>query len=101
MASTVARWKAPSSAITQFVEMYSYTTAGERNKKRLQVHENAQSLNLDAAYTYDTEGKTASVSYPSGGNTYTYSFDSLDRPDALTDQHSNQVVSSVQYNAAN
>ena len=65
------------------------------------MHENAQSLNLDAAYTYDTEGKTASVSYPSGGNTYTYSFDSLDRPDALTDQHSNQVVSSVQYNAAN
>ena len=41
------------------------------------------------------------MSYPSGGNTYTYSFDSLDRPDALTDQHSNQVVSSVQYNAAN
>ena len=85
----------------QLVEMFSYTTAGERNKKRLQVHENTQSLNLDAAYTYDTEGKTASVSYPSGGNTYTYSFDSLDRPDALTDQHSNQVVSSVQYNAAN
>ena len=65
------------------------------------MHESTQSLNLDAAYTYDTEGKTASVSYPSGGNTYTYSFDSLDRPDALTDQHSNQVVSSVQYNAAN
>jgi len=84
----------------QFVEMYSYTTAGGRNKKRLQVHENTQSLNLDAAYTYDTEGKMASVSYPSGGNTYTYSFDSLDRPNTLTDQNSNQVVSNVQYNAA-
>jgi hypothetical protein len=82
----------------QFVEMLSYTTAGEQNKKRLQVHESTQSLNLDAPYTYDTEGKMASVSYPSGGNTYTYSFDSLDRPITLTNQSSSQVVSSVQYN---
>src|SRR5579871_1508659 len=65
------------------------------------MHENTQALNLDAVYTYDTEGKMASVSYPSGGNTYTYSFDSLDRPATLTDQNNNQVVSSVQYNAAN
>lgn len=85
----------------QLVEMFSYKPAGERDKKRLQIHENAQSLNLDATYTYDNEGRTASVSYPLGGNTYTYSFDSIHRPSTLTDQNNNQVVSSVQYNAAN
>src|ERR1700730_18534614 len=29
---------------------------------------------------YDTEGKMTSVSYPNAGPTYTYSFDSIGRP---------------------
>ena len=109
----------------QFVEMYGYTQAGLTSGKRLQVQEtfnwysnnnpesSTQKLNLDAAYTYDTEGKTTSVNYPSTfayqsgqlvtttGPRYTYSFDSLGRPTGLTDQSNNTDVSSVTYNAAN
>ena len=53
--------------------------------------------NLNAAYTYDTEGKMTSVSYPNAGPTYTYSFDSMSRPIGLTDQNNYAAVSGVQY----
>lgn len=36
--------------------------------------------NLDTSYSYDTEGKMKSVSYPNAGPAYTYSFDSMSRP---------------------
>ena len=109
----------------QFVEMFGYTQAGLTSGKRLQVnetfnyyingvlHQNPQTLNLDGAYTYDTEGKMTSVSYPSTlsyngtqqvittGPKYTYSFDAMDRPTGLTDQNNNADVSNVTYNPAN
>jgi len=72
------------------------------------------SLNLDTAYTYDTEGRTTAVTYPSTfsytqsgtkttttGPKYTYSFDAMDRPIGMTDQNNNTDVSNVTYNAAN
>ena len=46
----------------QFNEMYSYAIADQPTKKRLQINETppypwtTQSRNLDAAYSYDTEG---------------------------------------------
>jgi hypothetical protein len=61
----------------QFIEMYGYTQAGLTSGKRLQVQEtfnwyqnnnpeqSTQKLNLDAAYTYDIEGKMTSANYPS------------------------------------
>jgi RHS repeat-associated protein len=110
----------------QFTEMYGYTQAGLTSGKRLQVQENfnwytnnnpessTQNLNMDAAYTYDIEGKATSVQYPSTysynpsgqlvttpGPKYTYSFDSMDRPTGLTDQSNTTDVSNVTYNAAN
>src|SRR5271170_1911535 len=94
--------------------MYGYTQACLTSGKRLQVVEtfnwyqnnnpesSTQKLNLDAAYTYDVEGKMTSVNYPSTfsynqsgqlitttGPKYTYSFDSMDRPTGLTDQYNN------------
>jgi RHS repeat-associated protein len=74
-----------------------------------------RTLNLDAAYTYDLEGKMTSVNYPetwswqgqngplvsAPGPTYTYSFDTMDRPTGLKDQNNNTVVNNVSYNAAN
>jgi RHS repeat-associated protein len=70
---------------------------------------------MDAAYTYNNEGKMTSVNYPetwswqgqngplvsTPGPTYTYSFDAMYRPTGLTDQNSNTVVNNVTYNAAN
>jgi hypothetical protein len=110
----------------QFIEMYGYTQAGLTSGKRLQVQESftwyknnnpeqsTQNLNLDAAYTYDLEGKVTSLTYPTTfsysqtgqlittpGPKYTYSFDSMDRPTGLTDQSNNTDVSNVTYNAAN
>jgi len=57
----------------QFAEMYSYTQAGQPIKKRLQTNQNVYydqthnhtgTINLDATYTYDNEGKMTSVNYP-------------------------------------
>jgi hypothetical protein len=88
--------------------MYSYTIAGQPNKKRLQANLTATAYpypvytaNLDASYTYDTEGKMTSVSYPNAGPTYTYSFDSLSRPTGLTDQNNYAAVSGAQYAPSN
>jgi hypothetical protein len=87
-------------------ETFHYTVNGNPEQQ-------ANTLNLDAAYTYDIEGKTTSVNYPTtynyngtqlvptAGPTYTYSFDAMDRPTGLKDQNSNTDVSNVQYNAAN
>jgi RHS repeat-associated protein len=111
----------------QLVEMYAYTQAGLTSGKRLQVQETLyttvngvgqytpRTLNMDAAYTYNNEGKMTSVNYPetwswqgqngplvsTPGPTYTYSFDAMYRPTGLTDQNSNTVVNNVTYNAAN
>ena len=72
------------------------------------------SLNMDTAYTYNSEGKMTSVTYPetwawnssddlvsTAGPTYTYSFDAMYRPTGLKDQNNNTVVNNVSYNAAN
>ena len=109
----------------QFVEMYGYTQAGLTSGKRLQVQEtlhyyvngvaqsSPQTLNMDAAYTFNNEGKMTSVNYPetwswngsalvsTAGPTYTYSFDAMYRPTGLKDQNNNTVVNNVTYNAAN
>ncbi len=116
-----AQFNAPGTgAVTalQFTEMYGYTVAGLVNGKRLQVNETltggtVKTLNLDAAYTYDVEGKITSLNYPTtyawngsalvgtSGPTYTYSFDAMDRATGLKDQNNSTAVSGVQYNAAN
>jgi hypothetical protein len=108
----------PGAAGIQFNEMYSYTQAGQPNKKRLQVNETppypyaTQTRNLDAVYTYDSEGKMTSVNYPTtygfvypnlvptAGPTYTCSLDSMSRPMGLTDQNNYAAVSNVQYGGA-
>ncbi len=107
----------------QLVEMYGYTQPGSVSGKRLQANEHipypvgyGQTLtrNLDAAYTYDNEGKMTSAGYPTTwtytgggvaqptpGPTYSYSFDSMSRLAGMTDQNNNTNVSNVTYNAAN
>ena len=103
-----AQFTPGSSGATEFTEMYSYTVAGQPNKKRLQANVTAtaypypvSTANLDAAYTYDTEGKMTSVSYHNAGPTYTYSFDSMGRPIGLTDQNNYAAVSGGQYGPSN
>ena len=103
-----AQFTPGSSNPTEFTEMYSYTQAGQPNKKRLQTNLTGlyypypvYTNNLDTTYTYDNEGKMTSVNYPNAGPTYRYSFDSMSRPVGLTDQNNYAAVSGVQYGGAN
>jgi len=114
---TAVRWGGGSCATDQFTEMYSYTQAGLVTKKRLRVYRAVSpsfQQDLDGTYTYDNEGKTTSVSYPTTyqfhcyptgwvavpGPVYTYSFDSLGRPNKLTDNSAVDWVKDVVYGAA-
>jgi RHS repeat-associated protein len=116
-----AQFNAPGrGAVTalQFTEMYGYTQAGQISGKRLQSNQTltggtVKTLNMDATYAYDSEGKMTSVVYPTtyawngsalvptAGPTYTYSFDAMDRATGLKDQNNNVAVSGVTYNPAN
>ncbi len=111
--AAVAYGPADLTAAPTFAEWYNYQISGLVATKRLQVNQayvvqwpsvtdGSTSLNLDAAYTYDSggEGKIASVAYPSSGPTYTYSFDQMYRPSGLKDQNNNTDVNNVIYNAA-
>jgi len=85
---TTATWGANGCTSTNnhtFRYMYSYTSGGLITKKRVQV----DGHNLDATYTYNGEGRVATVQHPSAQNdpglTWTYSFDSMGRPYSLVD----------------
>ena len=109
-----------------FIEMYSYTQPGEIATKRLRLNRTVQShpftIDLDASYSYDNEGKMTSVTYPqsfySDGSlqpqqspvtTYTYGFDTMGRPTSMTgpgvDGWGNpatvNIVNNVQFGPAN
>jgi len=86
-------------------------------KKRLQVSAPAQnyylvtnvSMNLDASYTYDNEGRMTATQYPSSWNGASWSagpnlgntFDSMGRLQKLTDLGaSSDIISNATYNPA-
>jgi RHS repeat-associated protein len=101
---------------TTFTDMFSYWPSGQIIGKRLRVTKTnpfnsngwktqTANGNLDMSYTYNAEGKLTNVTYPTDmyNNTpqYNYSYDSMMRANAMTDQSSSSIVSGVQYGAAN
>jgi RHS repeat-associated protein len=102
---------------TTFTDMFSYSQPGAVVGKRLRVtktnpytqfgQQQTQTAvgDLNLAYAYNNEGKPTTVTYPTDvyNNTpgYNYSYDAMMRPQGMTDQGSNSVVSNVQYGAAN
>ena len=126
IAGRLAAVQYPTQSGVQLNEMYSYTAAGVAGTglpaaKRLQVnepvlyqdqnHQNQHttlSANLDSTYTYNVEGETLSMSYPSTmslitptlGPKYNYSYDSMYRLSGMTDANNNTIVGGVTYNAA-
>ena len=118
---------APTANADTFIEMYSYTQPGEITTKRLRLNRTVQShpftIDLDAQYSYDNEGRMTSVTYPQSSyidpnslqvlpspvTTYTYGFDSMGRPTSMTgpgvDGWGNpatvNIVNNVQYGPAN
>ncbi len=85
-------------------EAFSYSSAGKVEKQRLSVIKSSMQRDLDAVYTYNTEGQVTSVKYPSWddngsgswqvttGVLYSYAFDSMGRPNKLTDNDSQRPV---------
>ena len=102
---------------TAFTEMYSYVPAGGVTDKRLQANvwdpnspTGFDTYEMDAIYTFDQVGRTATLSYP-GGAIYTscsapllgYTYDAMGRMSGLTDECNGghaAVVQSVQYDYA-
>ncbi|MCW5980888.1 MAG: hypothetical protein KIT09_22595 [Bryobacteraceae bacterium] len=67
-----------------FTEKYRYDQAGLVVKKRVHLLRSGNKQgDLDVDYTYNVEGQVTSVKYPNG-NTYTYGFDAMGRPNKLT-----------------
>jgi hypothetical protein len=84
------------------LEMFSYTPSGRMTSKELALYASGFiNLPMAASFTYDNEGRTTSITYPSGAtNTgtgpYSYTFDALGRPTGL-----GSYASGATYNAAN
>jgi RHS repeat-associated protein len=94
-----------------FVQMYSYNSAGQVTGKRLRVSRSGTTYDLDGTFTYNNEGRMASVAYPitykPGANgvpvaqpqqSYANSFDGMGRLNAmLNNQTQTNWPQSVQY----
>jgi YD repeat-containing protein len=121
-----ANWKTGGNL--QFAYNYAYTAAGLPTSKKMTITKTSgtftQSGQLETTYSYDTEGKLSSMTYPTEhlddpaypgqyrylattGLTYNYSYDTLGRPNAMSSlAHSrtgNQAVTwvdNVSYGAA-
>jgi RHS repeat-associated protein len=111
------------SAQQQFIQMYSYNQAGHVTPKRLELYQpngaagypgSYTTQSWDVGYTYNTYGQAVSTTYPGVnagtvpgapgnpyGQTYTVGFDSMNRPNTLTDSRGFYAVQGTQYNAAN
>lgn len=98
---------------TSFVEMYSYHNGGRVTKKRVQITGTpfgSSTVTMEAGYTYDNEGRTTSIQYPSSqinssgtttaGLLYTYGYDALGRLNQMTDNASTTWVSAATYGPA-
>ncbi len=104
----------PNYCTTTFTEMYSYSQAGGLLKKRLQITRPLNqytnvTANLDAAYTYDTEGRVTATQYPStwngsswvAGPNLSNTYDSMGRLLKLTDVPSQtDIISNTTYSPA-
>ncbi len=94
-----------------FTEMYSYSQAGAVLKKRLSIMRNVNpygnlTINLDASYTYDNEGRVTATQYPSSWNGSSWvagpnlsnTYDSMGHLQKLTDVPSQtDIISSATY----
>jgi len=83
-----------------FTEMYSYTPAGLKTKKRLRMaYGSLGTPDLDAVYAYDNEGRVTSLTYPTW-DTLNYEYDAMGRPSKLTRSDGQVLASDVVYGPA-
>jgi len=93
-------------------EWYSYDAPGARLSKTLKITRGTSTGSMKTSWTYDTEGRTVKVTYPGGsscttctpstGSSYTYAYDTMGRPNTLTDTvNTRTLVSGITYGVAN
>ena len=93
-------------------EWYSYDIAGARLTKTLKVTRGPASGSLQASWTYDSEGRVLTVTYPTWqgcstcygvyGSSYTSAYDAMGRLNTMTDTvNSHTLVSGMTYGVAN
>jgi RHS repeat-associated protein len=65
-------------------ELYSYNVAGAVTTKRVRIVRGSSTVTKNIGYTFDAEGKLATVQYPDVARPFTYSYDLLGRPNRMT-----------------
>ena len=94
---TAVQWGDPSSSPGQFTEMYSYSPSGTINKSRLRMTRGQQSVDLDLAIGFDSQGRVSSLLYPGASQALQYEYDAMGRPLSVSFANGDAVVSNVSY----
>ena len=92
------QWGSADSMPGLMTEMYSYTVSGQMTAKRLRVNRGGKQADLELHVSYDGEGRVASVTYPFGNPSLTYTYDSMGRLSGVSTA-SDAVVKDVAYDA--
>src|ERR1017187_9957814 len=87
----------------QFAYFYSYTPSGHVNKQRMHLGTGSTSVDMDATYEWNIEGRMTSTVPPGGGigggtpNKYLYFYDPMGRLNSMTE--TSCLTQTVTYNA--
>jgi RHS repeat-associated protein len=65
-------------------ELYSYNVAGAVTTKRVRIVRGSSTVTKNIGYTFDAEGKLATVQYPDVSIPFTYFYDNMGRPNRMT-----------------
>jgi RHS repeat-associated protein len=68
-------------------ELYSYNSAGAVVTKRVRILRGNSVVTKDIGYTFDGEGKLASIQYPDEAKPYVMSYDAMARPSGMTQEY--------------
>ena len=90
------QWGSAATLPGLMTEMYSYTVSGQMAAKRLRVNRGGNNADLELHVAYDGQGRVASVTYPFGDPTLSYTYDSMGRLNGVSTA-SDAVVKDVAY----
>ncbi len=68
-------------------ELYSYNSAGAVVTKRVRILRGNSTVTNDIGYTFDGEGKLATMQYPDEAKPYVMSYDAMARPSGMTQEY--------------
>jgi RHS repeat-associated protein len=68
-------------------ELYSYNSAGAVLTKRVRIVRGNSTVTKDIGYTFDGEGKLATMQYPDEPRPFVMSYDAMARPSGMTQEY--------------